>query len=90
MLCVIGLSNIVVECDALSVIQSLQFPQFDFYLFEMIIEDCKAILSQLKDAVYVFVKRFANNVVHTIAIAAYYVIAILGVKIGIGPSSLYY
>uniref|UniRef100_A0A803QH35 RNase H type-1 domain-containing protein n=1 Tax=Cannabis sativa TaxID=3483 RepID=A0A803QH35_CANSA len=65
-----GWIGVYVETDCLSVTQALRSATNMISLFGSIINDCKAILSELSnDSVY-FIKRSANMVAHSFARAA--------------------
>ncbi|XP_073138172.1 uncharacterized protein [Henckelia pumila] len=63
----LNLSNLIVESDALLVIQALKNKASDISSLDLIVEDCKSLVSDLHSCSFVFVRRSANQAVHLLA-----------------------
>lgn len=59
-----GLSKIVVESDALVVVNAINGSTPDFYIFGLIVEDCCSLRKEVPSLNFVFVRRFENQVAH--------------------------
>lgn len=63
-------SNIVIESDALVVIQALNNPVPDSSSLGVIVEDCKFLARNFSSCHFVFVYRSANQAAHALATEA--------------------
>ncbi|KAG8638764.1 hypothetical protein MANES_14G060250v8 [Manihot esculenta] len=61
---------ICVETDCELIVNALNSPHTDSSYFELMINDCKALLQELQYVSFAFVRRSANQVAHTVARAA--------------------
>ncbi|XP_073132182.1 uncharacterized protein [Henckelia pumila] len=53
-------SNVIVESDALLVVNAFQFEALDVFCLGLILEDCRLLASELLSCSFVFVRRSAN------------------------------
>ncbi|XP_073137691.1 uncharacterized protein [Henckelia pumila] len=63
-------SNIMVESDALTLIEALKKRSPDDSYVGLIIEDCRFLALELNSCSFIFVRRSANQTAHTLAKAA--------------------
>uniref|UniRef100_A0A803PII9 Reverse transcriptase domain-containing protein n=1 Tax=Cannabis sativa TaxID=3483 RepID=A0A803PII9_CANSA len=61
-----GWANVIVESDCLRVINDLENNKFMASPYFHIISDCKALLADVSNVSFQFVKRFANKVAHVL------------------------
>ena len=62
-----GMTNVVLEIDAQSIVQAPPSCATDTSYLGIILQDCNGFLSAIIKAHVVFVKRSANMVAHTLA-----------------------
>jgi ribonuclease HI len=62
-----GREDVIVESDALCIVQAINSNNADFSHFGAVIEDCKTLVNSLINGVVSWVGRSANNLAHTLA-----------------------
>ena len=66
----LGFNKVIIESNAQVVVQAMLSAKEVFSYFGFVIEDCKSFVKDLGECVFVFTKRSANQMAHTLAKAA--------------------
>ena len=66
----LGYNKVIVESNAQQLIHALQDSNGDLSYFGFIVDDCKIMSKDLGEYLFVFAKRLANQVAHSLVRAA--------------------
>ncbi|XP_038715125.1 uncharacterized protein LOC120008837 [Tripterygium wilfordii] len=64
------ISNVIIESDALIIVQAMKSSCLDSSYIDVIIDECKSLLKEINNYRICFVRRSANSVAHLLARAA--------------------